>query len=457
VSRQDARLFGDETIVAVSTPPGRGAVALVRMSGARAFEIAKRHVMPWPEKARTAFLTDIADGDSPLDQALTTLFPGPESFTGEDVVELWTHGGHVVPLSVAAAFIRSGARQATAGEFTRRAVLNGKLDLVQAEGLGELIGSRSTAMQRAALSQLHGGLSRKLADLRSQFLSLEALIAYEIDFPEEDDGPIDEAEITRASQKIVTELEALLATTSLGKVIRDGAVVVIGGPANSGKSSLFNALLGAARAIVTDVPGTTRDAIEAVVDVGEWPLRLVDTAGLREASDRIERLGIEISERYMKSADVVLACADSADELVSTLAKVRTLTDMPVICVRTKADLDEMPATAPGQTRDCVFVSAEARTGLEGLIDRITDHLRATYGDHGTEIPMLTTARQAHAIETALSEMRSFLTARSDERVPAIIAAVHLRECVRVLEELIGAVDIEDVLDTLFSTFCVGK
>ncbi len=413
--------------------------------------------MPWPEKARTAFLTDIADGDSPLDQALTTLFPGPESFTGEDVVELWTHGGHVVPLSVAAAFIRSGARQATAGEFTRRAVLNGKLDLVQAEGLGELIGSRSTAMQRAALSQLHGGLSRKLADLRSQFLSLEALIAYEIDFPEEDDGPIDEAEITRASQKIVTELEALLATTSLGKVIRDGAVVVIGGPANSGKSSLFNALLGAARAIVTDVPGTTRDAIEAVVDVGEWPLRLVDTAGLREASDRIERLGIEISERYMKSADVVLACADSADELVSTLAKVRTLTDMPVICVRTKADLDEMPATAPGQTRDCVFVSAEARTGLEGLIDRITDHLRATYGDHGTEIPMLTTARQAHAIETALSEMRSFLTARSDERVPAIIAAVHLRECVRVLEELIGAVDIEDVLDTLFSTFCVGK
>lgn len=457
MSRQDARLFGDETIVAVSTPPGRGAVALVRMSGARAFEIAKRHVMPWPEKARTAFLTDIADGDSPLDQALTTLFPGPESFTGEDVVELWTHGGHVVPLSVAAAFIRSGARQATAGEFTRRAVLNGKLDLVQAEGLGELIGSRSTAMQRAALSQLHGGLSRKLADLRSQFLSLEALIAYEIDFPEEDDGPIDEAEITRASQKIVTELEALLATTSLGKVIRDGAVVVIGGPANSGKSSLFNALLGAARAIVTDVPGTTRDAIEAVVDVGEWPLRLVDTAGLREASDRIERLGIEISERYMKSADVVLACADSADELVSTLAKVRTLTDMPVICVRTKADLDEMPATAPGQTRDCVFVSAEARTGLEGLIDRITDHLRATYGDHGTEIPMLTTARQAHAIETALSEMRSFLTARSDERVPAIIAAVHLRECVRVLEELIGAVDIEDVLDTLFSTFCVGK
>jgi len=427
------------------------------MSGGRAFEIARRHITPWPDKARTALLTDIADGDSPLDQALTTVFPGPESFTGEDVVEVWTHGGHAVPLSVAAAFIRSGARQADAGEFTRRAVLNGKLDLVQAEGLGELVAARSGAMQRAALSQLHGGLSRKLVELRGQFLSLEALIAYEIDFPEEDDGPVDEAQITLASRQIVKELEALLATTSLGKVIRDGAVVVIAGPPNAGKSSLFNALLGTARAIVTDVPGTTRDAIEAVIDIGEWPLRLVDTAGLRAASGQIERLGIEISERYMKSADVVLACADSISQLESTAMKVRALTLAPVICVKTKADTDDMTSRERGAKSDAVFVSAELRTGLEQLVDRITGRLRTTYGEHGTDAPMLTTARQTQAIETALAEMRSFLTVRSNGQVPATIAAVHLRECVRVLEELIGAVDIEDVLDTLFSTFCVGK
>lgn len=449
--------LSEDTIVAVATPPGRGAIALVRVSGMRAFELARLHVKPWPKKLRTASLCEITNGDEVLDHALVTLFGAPDSFTGEDIVEISTHGGHVVPLTVAAALIRSGAREATRGEFTRRAVLNGKLDLVQAEGLGELIAATSDAMRRAALNQLQGGLTRMLSALRSDFLTLEAQIAYEIDFPEEDDGPVDRIAIARLVSCLEEKLARLLSTKSLGGVIREGAVVVIAGPPNCGKSSLFNALLGTARAIVTDIPGTTRDAIEAVIDAGEWPLRLVDTAGLRETADQVERLGIEISERYLSSADVVLACAESPDDLARTASKVNQLTATPVICVRMKADIaSDSGVSIPGMD-EVVSVSAEARTGLDELIGRITASLRASYGSRDAESPLLTTARQSSAIDRSAEELRSFSTAWSEGKVPATIAAVHLREAVRILEDLIGGVTVDDVLDRLFSTFCIGK
>lgn len=447
----------EDTIVAIATPPGRGAIAVVRLSGATAFEIARRHIAPWPAKPRAATLCEITDQTGQLDQGLVTLFPGPDSFTGENVVEVSTHGGYIVPLSVAAAFIRSGARQAAAGEFTRRAILSGKLDLIQAEGIGELANSRSSAMQRAALVQLHGGLTRKLTELRDSFISLEALIAYEIDFPEEDDGPIDEREIQHAAAKIENELEEILSTASFGELIREGAVVVIAGPPNSGKSSLFNALLGKARAIVTDVPGTTRDALEAVIEAAEWPLRLVDTAGLRDTKDRIERLGIEVSERYLSSADIVLACAESDEGLNHTLAVISALTSAPVIKVKTKADLHWGGAQGTRSNGAGLVVSAEQRTGLDALLDRISEVLRCSYGEHPADTPVLTTARQSAALNKSLQELRSFGAARTCEGIPATIAAVHLRTAAGVLEELIGSVDVEDVLARLFSTFCVGK
>lgn len=443
-----------ETIVAVASAPGRGAVALIRLSGPNALAIAARHVRPWPIETRRAAHCRIYDGDIELDDAVVTVFSAPHSFTGEDVVEISTHGGQIVPASVARALIRSGAISALPGEFTRRAILNGKLDLLQAEGVGELVNAKSSAMQRAAIFQLHGGLTRKLTELREEFLALEALIAYDIDFPGEDDGPIPTATITSAAKKLESALSELLSTASFGRVIRDGATVVIAGPPNAGKSSLFNAMLGISRAIVTEVPGTTRDALEAVVDTGDWPLRLVDTAGLRPTQDTIERLGIEVSQRYLAAADVALACGESIADLDETETVLRSLTDAPVLRVWTKADLRSLN---PERMNGEIQVSADERTGLDRLFSEISTALAENYGMRSAEDPVLTTARQQAAITSALNELERFQEARGAGEIPATIAAVHLRTATTALEELIGAVDVEDVLTKLFSTFCVGK
>ena len=444
----------NETIVALATSPGRGALAVIRLSGPNAFSIASRHVRQWPTTPRVATYSGLIDGPEELDDAVVTTFPGPHSFTGEDVVEFSTHGGFAVPASVLAALIRSGATPALPGEFTRRALMNGKLDLLQAEGIGELVSAGSSAMRRAALQHIHGGLSRKLESLRADILRLEALIAYDIDFPGEDDGPLAEGEIAGGVKEVEQSLEALLSTASFGRVIRDGALIVIAGPPNAGKSSLFNAMLGTARAIVTEIPGTTRDALEAVIDTGEWPLRLVDTAGLRDTHDKIERLGIEVSENYLAAADVALACADSVSALEAASTALSTLTDAPIIRVWTKADVRSAEERVPS---DSVSVSAEELTGLDELFRRISAALRGAYGRHSGDEPVVTTVRQQESISRALDEIRRFDTARTADLIPTSVAAVHLRAATGALEELIGAVDVEDVLTKLFSTFCIGK
>lgn len=448
-------LQSQDTIVAVASAPGRGAIALIRLSGANAFAIGARHVRSWPSEARLAHLAEIFDGDNKLDEALVTLFPAPNSFTGDDTVEISTHGGQVVPASILGALIGSGARQAMPGEFTRRAVLNGKLDIIQAEAIGDLIDARSRAMQRTALDQLDGGLSRRLLQLRNELIELEALIAYDLDFPEEDDGPIPRTRIEESAQRILTVLERLLSTASIGELVRDGALVVIAGPPNVGKSSLFNALLGKSRAIVTEIPGTTRDALEAVVDSGRWPLRLVDTAGLRDTEDRIERLGIEVSERYLANAHLVLMCGENARDLERTTEFVTTRTNAPLLSVRTKSDLvingDKIDSVS------AIAVSAETGDGLPGLLQAIDTCLDRDQGVIEPDIPLLTRARHRSVLEAARSEVEQFRDAWVARRLPVAIAAVHLRTAVHALEELVGAVDIENVLDRVFSSFCVGK
>lgn len=445
----------DDTIVAIATPIGRGALAVVRLSGPNAFPIARKHVQAWPPEPRVVHLSAIHDENESLDQALVTLFPGPNSFTGDDTVEISTHGGYMVPTSIVAALISSGARQALPGEFARRAVLNGKLDILQAEAVGDLIDARSRAMQHAALGQLDGGLSRRLLELRDDLIELEALIAYDIDFPEEDDGPVPRERIERAVREVRGSLASLLATAGAGELIREGALVVIAGPPNAGKSSLFNALLGKSRAIVTEIPGTTRDALEAVIDSGKFPLRLVDTAGLRESCDPIERMGIEVSERYLVGAHIVLACAENTAGLAQTVSAAGKLSNAPIVRVRTKADLvinrDE------GAADDLVFVSAETGAGLQGLLDVTNRLIAGNYGDINPDLPMLTSARHRQALTVASNELSQFERAWGEMKLPAPVASVHLRTAVYVLEELIGAVDVEDVFDRVFRSFCVGK
>lgn len=444
----------DDTIVAIASAPGRGAIAVIRLSGPQAFEIARKHVRTWPGQPRSAHLSDFLDGQQRLDEVLVTTFPAPRSYTGEDSVEISTHGGFVVPSSIVAALTASGARQATAGEFTRRAVLNGKLDILQAEAIGDLIDATSRAMQDTALSQLDGGLSRRLSMLRNQLLELEALIAYDVDFPGEDDGPIPAARIETSIKEVLASLTALLATAPAGEIVREGAVVVIAGPPNAGKSSLFNALLGRSRAIVTEIPGTTRDALEAVIDGGKWPLRLVDTAGLRHTVDRIERLGIEVSERYLAAAEVVLACGETAEDVSGTVRLVRERTSAAIQPVLTKADLVSNRHERPD---GMIAVSAETGQGLQQLVARVEAIVEEQSGPRSSDFPILTRARHKQAVAVAKSEVERFYAAWAEKKLPAPVAAVHLRTAIVALEELVGAVDVEDVLDRVFSSFCVGK
>jgi len=443
----------EDTIVALASAPGRGAIALVRLSGRDAFSIAGTILRNSAQEPRIAHLCDLFDGEEKLDQALVTLFPSPNSFTGDDTVEFSIHGGNLVSSSLIAALISSGARQATPGEFTRRAVLNGKLDILQAEAIGDLIDASSHIMQRTALSQLDGGLSRRLLKLRSDLIGLEALIAYDVDFPEEDDGPVPREKIDQSAGEIAEALQALISTGPAGEVIREGAIVVIAGPTNAGKSSLFNALLGRARAIVTEIPGTTRDALEAVIDSGMWPLRLVDTAGLRETEDRIERLGIEVSQRYLSSAAVVLACGEDSRSLEETVSVVSSMSTAPIVPVHTKADLASNERWIP----DAISVSAETGSGLQDLLRAINEILDARHGEVVPDLPILTRARHRKALDIARSELEQFRSSWREESLPATVIAVHVRTAVHALEELIGAVEIEDVLDRVFSSFCVGK
>jgi tRNA modification GTPase TrmE len=441
------------TIVAVSTSVGRGALAIVRVSGRDVPAIAEALLMPMPSVPRRATRCMVRDAaGSILDDAIATRYVAPHSFTGEDLLEITTHGGVLTPTLVTAAAVAAGARIAEPGEFTRRALLHGKLDLMQAEAIGDLIDSRSLAAHKLAIRQLDGGLSRRVGALRQQLLELEAQLAYDIDFPEEDDGPMPRERIIRTAKEVMGALNDLLATGNQGALVHDGALVVLAGAPNTGKSSLFNALIGEGRAIVTEVPGTTRDAIEAVLDTPRYPLRLVDTAGLREPGDLVERLGIEVSSRYLARADVVLGCIDTSDSrpLVEELSR---LTTAPVITVRTKADL----LSNSYEHRADVAVSASTGAGLFELLRLIENRLLHHHGIPALDAPVLTRTRHRVAVAEATNELDLFIDAWMVNALPASVAATHIREAGRALGTLIGVVETEEILDVVFRNFCVGK
>ncbi|MHB0963382.1 MAG: tRNA uridine-5-carboxymethylaminomethyl(34) synthesis GTPase MnmE [Gemmatimonadaceae bacterium] len=476
--------------MATSTAPGRGAIAVVRLSGARAGAIARRIATPFPSQPRVATLATIrgvggdgfrsegvggsghgADGpgaDGPvIDHGIVTWYAAPASYTGEDVVELAVHGGALVSALVVEACVTAGARPALAGEFTERAVLNGKMDLVQAEAVADLIDARTRSAHRAAVRQLDGALSKRLTAMREALLQVDALIAYDIDFPAEDDGPVSRVRVLAACDDAIEQVERLLATLPAAALGRDGALVVLAGPPNSGKSSLLNALVGEARVIVSELPGTTRDAVEVLVDDTPYPLRLVDTAGLRESGDTLERMGIEVSERYLAQAQVVLACAETASALEATMAAVRRLTAGSVIGVATKCDLwafsprrsrrKNLRATEDYKIFGELLVSSVTGEGLDELRGVIRQALAEHVAPPSEEWPLITRARHSAALRRAGEELRAFRGAWEAGNLPAPVAATHLRAAVTALEEMIGAVDVEDVLERVFRTFCVGK
>jgi tRNA modification GTPase len=326
-------------------------------------------------------------------------------------------------------------------------VLNGKLDLVQAEAVGDMIDAVAPAQARVALRQLEGGLSRRLAELRGALVEVQALLSYEIDFPGEDDGPVAPERIAGAVADIATRIERLLATAPSADRMRHGALLVLAGRPNAGKSSLFNALLGSSRALVTEIPGTTRDAIEGYTDFLGWPVRLADTAGLSESPDRLERMGIEVSRRYLSAADLVLLCIEAgrepgADE--QALASER-----PSLMVRTKRDLvnDAVGGLA---------VSTVTGEGIGELRRAVADRV---FGDRialGDLEPGMSSDRH----RTALLRASSALGDATVHLVPGgdpVLVSHHVRQATLALDELVGAVDIEEVLGKVFAGFCVGK
>jgi len=438
-----------DPIAALATPPGRSALAVVRLSGRGALDVAGKVIAGFrtsPPRHATLVTFLAADG-SAIDRGLYTVFPAPASYTGEDMVELSCHGGLAVPTKLLAALTAAGARPAHPGEFTRRAVMNGKLDLIQAEAVGDLIDATTPAQARAALSQLEGGLSRRLQELRDELIGLEALLGYDIDFPEEDDGPVPRRRIVEALTDVSERVDRLLATGPWGERLREGAMVVFAGRPNVGKSSLFNALLGSDRALVTEIPGTTRDAIESAADFLGWPVRLIDTAGLEDASDRIERLGIAVSRRYLAAADLVLVCAEAGRPLGPDEAGL--INGRPGLVVRTKSDL---AAGAPGE----LAVSCVTGAGLDLLRKAVAEKLFGERVALADLEPALTRERHREALgraREALEDARPHLGVGGE----AVLLAHQVRRATRALDELIGVVDVEEVLARVFSSFCVGK
>ena len=441
-----------DAIVALATPPGRSALALIRLSGRGAFDVGAKVLHPFhPDRPRVAVRVAVrhpTTGED-LDLGIAIIYPGPASYTGEDQIEIATHGGLLVPGEVVAACVVAGARLAEPGEFTRRALQNGKLDLVQAEATADLIDAGAPAQRRRALQQLERGLSRRLEALRDEILQLEALIAYDIDFPEEDEGPVHPEQVERAWHVVHDRLARLLATAPEGERLHAGALVVIAGPPNAGKSSLFNALLGHERAIVTEIPGTTRDAIEAPAVLEGFPFRLVDTAGLRDSPDRVEQLGIEVSRRYLANADLVLFCEEagpSSATAAAFLSEIKT----PVIAVATKADLG---SPSPRQS---IPVSTVTGVGLDTVKRKLAEAAFGSLVRLGDVEPIVTRERHRAALAEALRELEQFQAARAGG-VDAAATATHLGAAVGALDDLIGVVTPDDVLDRVFGSFCVGK
>jgi tRNA modification GTPase len=452
-----------DTIAAPGTATGLAALSVIRVSGPEAFRILARLCpdLNGTVPARRAVLATIVDPGTgaTLDQGVVVRYEEPASYTGEDLVEISCHGGFLAPALVLEACLDAGARMAEPGEFTRRAYLSGKMDLIQAEAVLDLVEGRNRALHSRAVHQLERGLSNRISELREGVVGLEALLVHHIDFPEEDEPPVPMGGIISAGREIMGSMASLLVTAPEGELLREGALTVLAGRPNSGKSSLFNALVGWERAIVTEIPGTTRDALEAVVSIGGFPFRLVDTAGIRESEGQVEQLGIEVARRYLIKADLILFCADAGTPLSAEEEDfLQSLDARPVIHVRTKAD--RVPEQGAGAGEDAApwmaTVSVETGEGLEQLRALLPEIVFGGLVNIDSDVPVLTRARQTRGVRRARQEVEAFVNALEQD-VPPELAATHLLSAKTALEELLGVILPEEVLDRVFREFCIGK
>ena len=445
----------DDTIVAIATPPGRGGLGVVRISGRASTDIASALLeRTEPLRPRHATLSHVRG----IDEAVTTLFTAPHSYTGEDVVEISAHGSPVVLNAILQAALREGARLAEAGEFTLRAFLHGRVDLVQAEAVADLIDAVTPLQARAAFDQLEGTLTQRIAEIDAALFDLIARLEASLDFPDEGYHFIERAELAGAIGAIGDQLDVLLATANSGRLIREGAEVVIVGRANVGKSSVFNRLAGHDRAIVTEIPGTTRDLVTERVDVCGIPITLVDTAGFRSSLDVIEREGVERARKAAGIAALVLVVLDASLPLDEDDRVVLGFTAQHRrVIVANKGDLpaawDELCESAGAPL---VRISARTADGLTELRAAIVQGL--CNGEILRDTPAMTNIRHIELMEAAATNLaRAELAASEAHGTPEEFLLSDLQLARHALEEVTGRRTSEDLLRHIFERFCIGK
>ncbi len=458
--------FKEDTIAAISTPLGEGGIGIVRLSGPDSLAVADR-IFQGKEGGKPSLLPThslhygyIISKGIPIDEVLLTVMRAPRTYTREDIVEINCHGG-IVPLrKVLELTLKEGARLADPGEFTRRAFLNGRIDLAQAEAVVEIIKAKTDLSLKVASSQLQGRLSARVEDVRKKIRGLLVKVELTIDFSEEDVGVFKEEDIRQEVEKIKLELDELLTSADHGKVLREGMKTVIGGKPNVGKSSLWNALLGEGRAIVTPLPGTTRDALEEIVNIRGFPLRLVDTAGIRKARGRIERESVIRSRQSLEEADLVLIVLDGSAPLGGDDKDIREeLEGKAAIIIINKIDLGqriklrEVKRIWPGKR--IVRISATQGLGLAELKKAIAD----TFWQGEVPSPETILVINARHKESLLRARKGLdgVTHGLNRRLPPEFIVSDFRLVLNSLGEVGGETATEEILDEIFSRFCIGK
>lgn len=454
-----------DTIVAVATPPGRGAIGVVRLSGSRAIEIADRLFRGKKlaeQPSHTLHYGTLREGEQIVDEVVVSLFRSPRSYTGEDVVEFSCHGSPWILQRVVELCVREGARLAQPGEFTLRAFLNGRMDLSQAEAVADLIAAQSERAHHLAIKQMRGGFSREIRTLRQELIRFASLIELELDFGEEDVVFADRQQLSALVTHIRQLVSRLVESFRLGNAIKQGVYTVLAGRPNAGKSTLLNALLREERAIVSEIAGTTRDTIEEVHHIRGIAFRLIDTAGIREARDQIEAIGVQKTLEKIRQARVLLYVFDaaclSAKEVAADIERLHA-EDLEVLAVMNKVDLvpQGRPAdfAGPHLPADRVVpVSAKGGKGVDQLEHKLFELV--TGGHISLDDAVVTNARHYQALcraDEALAAVAEGLT----QGIPADLVALDLRQAITHLGEITGEVSVDDLLDNIFSNFCIGK
>lgn len=459
-------MFIDDTIAAIATAPGEGGIGIIRISGDKSLQVAqsifksKSGKMIKDYNTRTLIYGKIVDGEKVIDEALVAYMKGPNSYTAEDVIEINCHGGFISVKKILELILSKGVRLADAGEFTKRAFLNGRIDLSQAEAIIDVIKSKTDMAHEVAQNQLEGSLAKKIKDLRMNVTEVLAHLEVSIDFAEEDVEEITYQTLEEKAIELRNEIKKLYDTAESGKILRDGLKTVIVGKPNVGKSSLLNSILGENRAIVTDIAGTTRDVIEEFVNIKGIPLKIVDTAGIRETEDIVEKIGVEKSRESFSTADLVIMVLDASRklseedmEILENLKNKKTIVLLNKMDLEPKIELEKVKEFV--NSEDIIEISALKHQGIEQLQDKIESMVYHGSVKNSSNL-MITNSRHKDALFKAYESINDAINA-IEQRMPYDFIEVDFKNIWDYLGYINGDTVREDLLDTIFANFCIGK